>query len=127
MTPTSASTNTKYDIEDGGVPKEKLKISLVVSPGQNWEGEKRSGDGPEEPTEVVVKDLDPPDGGYGWVVVAYIPGEIGVNGRAFCILNAFTWGINAVCPTFPSQIDNRLTEYIFRIISIPMYVFYLFN
>lgn len=22
------------------------------------------------------------------------------NGSAICVLNAFTWGINAVCPTF---------------------------
>jgi len=25
----------------------------------------------EEPIEVITKDTEPPDGGYGWVVVAY--------------------------------------------------------
>ena len=128
MTPTTVRTDSKYDIEDDVVHKETLKISLDVSPEQNREGEKRwIRDGPEEPTEVVAKDSCPPDGGYGWVVVGYFPAEIDVNDRASCVLNAFTWGINAVCPTSALQINNRLTEYIFLIIYIPMYVFYLFN
>ena len=73
MTPTTASTDSKCDIEDGVVHNEKLVISPVVSPWHNVEGEKSwRADGPEEPTDVVGKDSDPPDGGYGWVVVALV-------------------------------------------------------
>ena len=69
-TPTTASTNSKYDFEDGVIPKETLITNL--SPKQNGEGEKGwSEHGPEEPTEVVAKDSGPPDGGYGWIVVTY--------------------------------------------------------
>jgi len=45
-------------------------------------------DEPEEPRgpEVQKPDDVPPDGGYGWVVVACVS-----------LINAHTWGINSVC------------------------------
>ncbi len=43
-----------------------------------------------EPTHTVVQKVDvPPDGGYGWVVVACVS-----------VINAHTWGINSVCARY---------------------------
>jgi hypothetical protein len=76
MTLTSASTINeiiKYDIDDIVVSNQTLVISSVTLPQEDREDEKSwSGTGPEEPMEVVIKDSDPPDGGYGWIVVAYL-------------------------------------------------------
>lgn len=76
MTPTTASTNSdssKYDIEDGVVLNETLVISPINSL-ENRRGDEKiwNRDGPDEPTEVIVRDPGPLDGGYGWVVVAYV-------------------------------------------------------
>jgi hypothetical protein len=76
MTPTTASTDSasyKYDIDDSILSNEKMVTSLVTPtiPGIH-DAKIWSGDGPAEPTEVVVRNSGPPDGGYGWVVVAYL-------------------------------------------------------
>ena len=85
MTPTTASTNgdnVKCEIEDGVVPNKTL---VIASPTPGGDDEKSwSGDGPGEPSDVVVKDLGPPDGGYGWVVVAYL-----LVGRLVLIIELF--------------------------------------
>ena len=69
----SSSNVGKYDMDNGLVPNESLVVSRIDSKGQGDEAEKECiAYGPEEPTAAIVKDLDPPDGGYGWVVVAYL-------------------------------------------------------
>jgi hypothetical protein len=75
MTSTSISTSTeaKLDTDDGVVPNETLVIDPVPSLVQGGEEKTWSGDPPAGPTEVVLKDPDPVDGGYGWVVVGYSP------------------------------------------------------
>jgi len=75
------SAEAKYDVncdaDDGVVANEPLVIDPIVPSDGGLEvivekGVKKIGEeGDEEPIEVVVKDTGPPDGGYGWVVVAY--------------------------------------------------------
>jgi len=57
--------------DDGVVANE----TMVVEPcpeERSGEIDKLEGGGPDDPTDVVVKDVGPPDGGYGWVVVGYV-------------------------------------------------------
>lgn len=56
--------------DDGVVANETLVISPVPS---------RQGDTIQEKAGAVVvgKETGPPDGGYGWVVVVYVPWEVG--------------------------------------------------
>ena len=66
----TVSDGVKFGVDDGVVDNEALVINPVVS---RISGEK-VGDEVDTPTDVVVKDLaGPPDGGYGWIVVMYIP------------------------------------------------------
>jgi hypothetical protein len=60
------------ELDDGVVANE----TMVIEPCPEFvsgEMELKLEAGPEDPTEVVEKDSGPPDGGYGWVVVAYAP------------------------------------------------------
>jgi hypothetical protein len=77
MTPTPESTiseTVKGEFDDGVVANE----TMVIEPCPEFAGidgckiEKLEA-GPDEPTEDVEKGTGPPDGGYGWVVVAYAP------------------------------------------------------
>lgn len=82
----------KSDSGDGVVPNDP-----ILDPLPQGDTEKIGAE--EPPVKIVaVEDLGPPDGGYGWVVVMYLlPGHGSDNVcSACCVLNAFTWGINAV-------------------------------
>jgi hypothetical protein len=100
MSPTLDSTVSETvteELDDGVVANETMVIDPCPEFAGSGEMELKLEAGPDDPTEVVEKDSGPPDGGYGWVVVAYVPwrGVVG-NGSAICVLNAFTWGINSV-------------------------------
>lgn len=89
------------DGEDGVVANEVLVGEAVVPSGDGVEvivKSEKGGEGIEETGDVVVKDTGPPDGGYGWVVVAYdvLCEMLADSDRAVGVLNAFTWGVNAV-------------------------------
>ena len=107
VTPPSVNTDSepgKADSEDGVVLYD-LRILNTLPLG---DVEKL---GAEEPPAkiIVAKDLGPPDGGYGWVVVmCLLPGHRSDDCSACCVLTAFTWGINAVSP-FPIG-SRRLKE-----------------
>lgn len=92
---TSSMTSDARSMEDDGVvPNETLIVSPMISAATA--PEKWPANGPD-PRGVVEKDAGPPDGGYGWVVVGYGSCFLGNNSAIF-VLNAFTWGINAVRP-----------------------------
>lgn len=53
------------------VANETIVIEPCPREERNGGIEKLEG-GPDDSTEVVLKDVGPPDGGYGWVVVGYV-------------------------------------------------------
>ena len=92
------------DGEDGVVANEVVVGEAVVPSGDGVEvivKSEKGGEGIEENGDVV-KDTGPPDGGYGWVVVAYdvICEMLTDSDSAVGVLNAFTWGVNAVSHRF---------------------------
>ena len=71
-TPETTGSGVTDDTDDGVVANE----TMVIEPCPEFvsgEMELKLEAGPDDPTEVVEKDSGPPDGGYGWVVVAYAP------------------------------------------------------
>lgn len=66
----STNDSTKLDVDKEVGLDETLLTDLVVS-GLPPEEKPWKGNSPDEPTATVAKDMGPPDGGYGWVVVAY--------------------------------------------------------
>jgi len=84
----------KSDSEDGVVQNDLL----ILEPLPLGDAEKL---GAEEPPAKIIaaKDLGPPDGGYGWVVVmCLLLGHRSDDCSACSALTAFTWGITAVHP-----------------------------
>jgi len=76
MSPTSESSVSETVTEepdDGVVANETMVIEPCPQFAGSGELELKLEAGPEHPTEDVEKDKGPPDGGYGWVVVAYAP------------------------------------------------------
>jgi hypothetical protein len=71
MSSRSDMSSGSGEIDDGVVPNETLIVSPVISGVERTKLEDR-GDGPIAEKEAE-KDLGPPDGGYGWVVVGYVP------------------------------------------------------
>ena len=77
MSPNTETTSTstgselmKGDDDDGVVANETLVINPVPSIVSGISGVEKI---PEGPTDESGKDTGPPDGGYGWVVVMYVP------------------------------------------------------
>ena len=66
----STNDSTKLDLGKELSLDENVLTDLVVS-GVPPEGKQWKENSPDEPTATVATDLGPPDGGYGWVVVAY--------------------------------------------------------
>jgi hypothetical protein len=64
----------KTDSEDDGVvANEVLILDPVGHVEDEEEAEKLGAEEPQGVNGIAVKDPGPPDGGYGWIVVMYIP------------------------------------------------------
>ena len=97
-TATDSVSSVRKMEDDEVVPNETLVIMPVPSLQAEKVVEKETG-GPTG----LARDIGPPGGGYGWGVVMSFSLWDFVDDSAICVLNAFTWGINAVC-------RSRLTE-----------------
>lgn len=115
-TATDSVSSVRKMEDDEVVPNETLVIMPVPSLQAEKVVEKETG-GPTG----LAKDIGPPDGGYGWVVVMYFSLWDFVDNSAICVLNAFTWGINAVCRSRLTELTPRHTEFTCLIIFIRMY------
>jgi len=54
------------------LPMRRWCWSHVPRPRRRVKEIEKLGGGSDDPSEAVVKDVGPPDGGYGWVVVGYV-------------------------------------------------------
>lgn len=63
----------KTDLEDDGVVANVVLILDPVVHGEEEAVEKLGAEEPQVANGIAVKDPGPPDGGYGWIVVMYLP------------------------------------------------------
>jgi len=59
-------------MEDGVVANETMVLEPCPEAETSSQEIEKLGGGSDDPSEAVVKDVGPPDGGYGWVVVGYV-------------------------------------------------------